>query len=177
MQTSRTEPKKKNTRIKVEPSPLARFGIVIQRHAHGTSMVSVVLPNDLLAVQLPEARVVIRARRHEVGRVGAKGAVPDPALVSRERRLEGQRLGPLAGLGRAVLDLPNLGRVVGAARGQLLDVGREQDAGNVLLVGGKVRHGHHAGAVVFLLNLPDEDVALARPSCQSRIQRKQNSAL
>ena len=54
-------------------------------------MVTIVLPNDLLAVQLPQAGIVIRAGRDEVRAIGAEGAVPDPALVAGQRRLERER--------------------------------------------------------------------------------------
>lgn len=87
---------------------------------------SVILPDDLLAVELPQAGVVVGAGGDEVGRVGAEGAVPDPALVARQGGLEGE--GPreaalvLAG-GLLDVDLPDLGGVVGGARRQLLDVG------------------------------------------------------
>ena len=71
---------------------LSSLRVVIKRNAHGAAVVAVVLADDLLAVQLPQARVVVAARRDEVGAVGAEGAVPDPALVALEGRLEGERL-------------------------------------------------------------------------------------
>lgn len=121
---------------------------------------SVVLPNYLLTVQLPQPRIVIRTRRHKVCRVGAEGAVPDPALVTRESRLEGKRLGLLVRPRRGLSYLPNLGRVVRAAGCQFLDVWGEEDAGDVLFVRGEVRYGHHACAVVLLLDPPHENIAL-----------------
>lgn len=36
---------------------------------------------------------MIRARRHEVGRIGTEGTVPDPALVAGKRGFEGPGLG------------------------------------------------------------------------------------
>ena len=42
---------------------------------------------------------------------------------------------------RVDVDLPDLGGVVGAAGGELLDVGREQDPGDVFLVCGKLGYG------------------------------------
>lgn len=87
---------------------------------------SVILPDNLLAVELPKAGVVVGAGGDEVGRVGAEGAVPDPALVAGQGGLEGERVGEaalvLAG-GLVDVDLPDLGGVVGGARRQLLDVG------------------------------------------------------
>lgn len=52
---------------------------------------TVVLADDLLAVEFPQPSVVVRARRDEVSRVGAEGAVPDPALVARQGGLQGKR--------------------------------------------------------------------------------------
>lgn len=129
---------------------LARLRIIVQRHADSTTVVAVVLANDLLAVQLPQARIVVRARGDEVRRVGAERAVPHPALVARQRRLERERRGlaVLAGLLRLVcVDFPDLGRVVRGAGRQLLGVGGEQDARDVLFVGVEVRDGLEVGAV------------------------------
>lgn len=123
-------------------------------------MVPVVLTDNLLAVQLPQPRIMIRARRYEIGRVCAKGTVPDPALVAGQGGLEREGLGLVVGPGRAVLDLPNLGSVVGAAGGELLDIRGEEDARDVFFMRGEVRHGDHASSVVFLFNLPDKDIAL-----------------
>jgi len=50
--------------------------------------------------------------------------------------------------------------VVGAARGELLDVRREAHARDVLLVGRELRHGEQLGAFERLDELPDENVAL-----------------
>lgn len=98
-------------------------------------MVAVVLADNLLAVELPEPSVVVAAGCDKVGTICAEGTVPDPALVTGEGRLEGEGLGLVIGAdGLHVLDFPDLGRVVGAAGGELLDIGREKDAGDVLLV-------------------------------------------
>lgn len=50
--------------------------------------------------------------------------------------------------------------MVGTAGGQLLDIGREEDAGNVLLVCREVGQGDELGSVVGLEKLPDKDIAL-----------------
>lgn len=124
---------------------------------------SVILPDDLLAVELPQAGVVVGAGGDEVGRVGAEGAVPDPALVARQGGLEGERPREAALVqagGLLDVDLPDLGGVVGGARRQLLDVGRQQDARDVLLVRRELRDGLQLGAVEGLDQGPDEDVAL-----------------
>ena len=151
-----------STALHAKPT-LPRFRVIIQSHTHRTPVVAIVLPDDLLAMQLPQPRVVVRARRDQVGRVGAEGAVPDPALVARQGGLEGEgpRVAVLVAAGGLVdVDLPDLGGVVGRARRQLLDVRREEDARDVLLVGGEVRDGLELGAVVRLDQGPDEDVAL-----------------
>lgn len=127
-------------------SPTLR--VVVQGNANSTAMVSVVLADDLLAVQLPEAGVVVRAGGDEVGRVGAEGAVPDPALVAGQGGLERVGAGPVVlGGGLEVGDFPDLGGVIGAAGGKLLDVGGEEDAGDVLIVGAEVGDGDELGAL------------------------------
>lgn len=124
---------------------------------------AVVLPNDLLALQLPEAGVVVGAGGHEIRAVGAEGAIPDPALVAGQGGLERERFGlGVLGRGLDVAYLPDLGGVVGAAGRQLLDVGGEEDAGDGLFVRVEVRYGDELGAVEGLDELPDEYVALGR---------------
>ena len=61
---------------------LPRLREVVQRDAHGAPVVTIVLPYDLLAVQLPQPGVVVRARGDEVRAVGRESTVPDPALVA-----------------------------------------------------------------------------------------------
>lgn len=55
--------------------------IVIQGHAHGAAVVSVILPYDGGSAELPQAGVVVGTDGHEVRRVCAERAIPDPALV------------------------------------------------------------------------------------------------
>ena len=104
---------------------------------------SVILPYDALRRQLPQAGVVVGAGGDEVGRVGREGAVPDPALVAGEGGLERVGVGrDLVELARfEIADLPDLGRVVGRAGRELLDVRREEDAGDILLVGVELGNG------------------------------------
>ena len=144
------------------PGPaLSGFGVVVQRDTDGASVVAVVLTDDLLAVELPEPRIVVAACRNQVGAVCAEGTVPHPALVAGEGRLEGEGLGLiLVGDGLHILDLPDLGRMVGTAGGQLLDIGGEEDAGDVFLVRREVGQGDELRSVVGLKKLPDEDIAL-----------------
>lgn len=142
---------------------LPRLRIIIQSHTYRTPVMSVILPDDLLAVQLPQARVVVGAGRHQVGRVGAEGAVPDPPLVAGQGGLEGEgaREAALVRAGGLVdVDLPDLGGVVGGAGRQLLDIGRQQNARDVLLVRRELRDGLQLGSVEGLDQGPDEDVAL-----------------
>ena len=129
----------------------------------------VVLANDLLALHLPQPRIMVGASSNQVSRVGREGAVPHPALVTRERLLQGVGLGlGLGGVGVVVggLDvahLPDLGRVVGAARRQLLDVGREQDARDVLLVRREVYVMDAWEPMVFEARRRGVNAAYARP--------------
>lgn len=124
---------------------------------------TVVLPDNLLAMQLPQSRVVIRARSDQVSRVGAEGTVPHPALVARERSLEGKWLGiaVLVGLlGLFGIHLPDFGSVVGRAGCEFLGIGREEDACDVFFVSVEVGDGLEVGTVKGLDEGPDEDVAL-----------------
>ena len=59
-----------------------------------------------------------------------------------------------------VLHLPDLGCMVCAACCQLLDVWREEDTSDVLLVSVELRHGEQLGPVVGLHKTPDKYVAL-----------------
>lgn len=103
---------------------LPSLRVIIQRNANSASVMSVILADDLLAVYLPQPSVVIRARRHQVCRIGTERTVPYPPLVSRKRCLERKWFRVLfpfvAGLG--IVDLPNLGCVVGTTSSQFLHV-------------------------------------------------------
>lgn len=71
------------------------------------------------------------------------------------------RVAVVVQLGRLFdVDLPYLGGVVRGAGGQLLDVGREEDARDVVLVRGEVRDGLQLGAIEILDQGPNKDVAL-----------------
>lgn len=56
--------------------------------------------------------------------------------------------------------LPDLGGVIGATGSELFHVRREEDAGDVLLVGAEVGHGEKLGTIVGLKELPDKNVSL-----------------
>lgn len=53
---------------------------------------TLVLANDGLTTQLPQASIMIRARRHQVRGISTKGTVPDPTLMALQRRLERERV-------------------------------------------------------------------------------------
>lgn len=63
-----------------------------------------------------------------------------------------------------VLDLPDLGRVVCAARCQLLDVGREENSRNVLFVSAEMRYWEQLRLVIVLAEMPHKHIALAEVS-------------
>lgn len=56
-------------------------------------MMPIILPYDTLRTELPEARIVIRASRDQVRRVGRESAVPHPALMAMQGRLEREGVG------------------------------------------------------------------------------------
>lgn len=87
---------------------------------------------------------MIRASGDEVRRVGAESAVPNPALVAGECRLQWERvrIAVIVQLGGFLnVDLPYFGGVIRGAGGQLLNVWREKDARDVVFVRGEVRDG------------------------------------
>ncbi len=108
-------------------------------------MMTIVLPDDLLAMQLPQPRIMVGTSGDQVGAICRESAVPDPALVAREGGLE--RVGALRlriqlwREGFHFYHFPDLGRVVGAAGRELLDVWRQEDAGYVLVVGVELGYG------------------------------------
>jgi hypothetical protein len=93
-------------------------------------MVPVVLPNDLLAVQLPKARIVVRAGRDKVCRVGAESTVPHPSLVTLERGFERVRLRllSLTATTRVVVYAIPRGRQVAVDRGAVCLCSARRDA-------------------------------------------------
>jgi hypothetical protein len=62
----------------------------------------IILPNNTLAIQLPQPGVMVRAGRNQVRGISAEGAVPDPALVAVKRCLERESIG-VAFCGEVVL--------------------------------------------------------------------------
>ena len=126
---------------------------VVERNAHSAPVMPVVLAYDGLAVQLPEASIVIRASGDKVCRVGAKGAVPDPALVAMQGRLEGKGvrvafcgarelvLGRDVVRGRGV-EVPYASRVIRGAGGEVANVWGEKHTCDVGIVGEEFTHGN-----------------------------------
>lgn len=62
--------------------------------------------------------------------------------------------------GVEILDFPDLGCVVGATGCEVLDVGGEQDAGDVLAMCFEVSDGHELGLFTVLQEVPDVYTAL-----------------
>jgi hypothetical protein len=142
---------------------------------------SIVLPNDALAAQLPQSRIVITTRRNKIRAIGAERAVPNPTLVPVQRRLERKRSGVALRGGRQVVaglqvvrrrrvEGPDARGVVGAAGCEVADVGGEKDARDVGGVGGEFADGDDGGGVVALDHAPDVDVAL--DMCQQTSPRR-----
>jgi len=105
---------------------LSGLGVVVQSDTDSAAVVAVVLADDLLAVQLPKTRVVVAAGCDKIRAIGTERTVPDPPLVACEGRLQREGLRLLTRPNRLhLLDLPDLGRVISAARCQLLHVRRE----------------------------------------------------
>ena len=132
-------------------------------------MVAIILPDDRLRVQLPQPGIVVGARGDEVRAVGAEGTVPDPALVGLEGGFERKGAGlALGGEAFVALDVVRRGRVdgpdarvvVGGAGRQVADVGAQQDARHVGVVGLEGGDGDEGGDVAVLDHAPDVDVAL-----------------
>ena len=143
-------------------------------------MVAVVLPNDRLALQLPQPRVMIAARRHQVRRVGRESAVPDPALMAVELLLQlkplrlvralqvrmtvevvgGLRVVVVPAAAAFEIDSPDAGGVVGGAGGEVADVRGEEHAGDVGAVGAELGDGDEAGDVADGDETPDVDGAV-----------------
>jgi len=49
---------------------------------------SIILPNHSLRAQLPQSRIMVTTRRDQIRAIGTKRAIPDPALVAVECRLQ-----------------------------------------------------------------------------------------
>jgi hypothetical protein len=111
-------------------------------------MMSVILPNNLLTMQLPEPRVMIATRRDQIRRIRRERTIPNPSLMARQGTLKIKGPGFRGCLARdgdhgvQIFDLPDLGSVVRAARCQVFDVGRQEHAGYVLGVCFEVGYRH-----------------------------------
>jgi hypothetical protein len=144
----------------------ASFTVVVQGNADRTTVVTIVLTDNLLGLKLPEASVMVAAGRNQVRRVGAERTVPNPALVAGKRtlQLEWHWLGRLATRGRdhfvEILNLPNFRGVVSGAGSKVLDIWREQDSGDVLAMSLEVGDGDKSCLLAVLLKMPDKNVAL-----------------
>jgi hypothetical protein len=125
--------------------------VIIQRHADGAAMVAIVLADDVLALQLPETRIMVRASRNEIRRVGREGAVPNPSLMAIEFLFELEALllllvffVALQHHGGRILEIhcPDSGGVVCRASGEMSNVWREQDSRDVRPMGLELGHGN-----------------------------------
>jgi hypothetical protein len=134
-------------------------------------MMPIILPNNTLTAQLPQPRIVITTRRNQIRAISAERAVPDPALVAVQGGLEREGGGvALCGAGEGVaglyvvgggeVDAPDARGVVGGAGGEVADVGGEEDAGYVGVVGEEFADGDYGGEVAAHDHFPDVDVAL-----------------
>lgn len=128
----------------------------------------VILSNYILAVQLPESRVVIRTRGDQVRGVGAERAIPDPPLMAVECGFEWEGV-DVAFRGESILwlrivrlrgvDGPDPSCVVGGTGGEVADIGREEDAGYVGVVGDEFAYRDDGGYVAALDHAPDVYIA------------------
>ena len=134
---------------------------------------SIILPDNTLTAQLPQPRIVITARSNQVRAVSTKSAVPYPALVAVQGGLEregggvafrgsGEGVAGLYVVGGGEVDAPNARGVVRGAGGEVPDVWREEDAGDVGVVGEEFADGDDGGQVAAHDHFPDVDVALGR---------------
>ena len=116
----------------------------------------IILPNNTLTAQLPQPRIMVAARSNQIRTIGAKGAVPDPSLVAVQGGLEreggrvalrsrGQRVAGLHVVRGGEVDAPDARGVVCGAGGQVPNVGGEQDARYVGVVGEEFAHGDDGG--------------------------------
>jgi hypothetical protein len=132
---------------------------------------SVVLPNDTLTAQFPQASIMVATRRHQIRTVRTEGAVPHPALVTVQGGLEGKgsrvalscgwQLVPwLEVVWRGGVEGPDACGVVGAAGCEVSDVGRQQHACDVSAVGGEFAYGDNGRGVVALDHSPDIYISL-----------------
>lgn len=133
---------------------------------------SIILPNNTLTAQLPQPRIMITTRRHQIRAIGTKRTIPDPALVAMQGSLEregggvallgaGQSVARLYVVGGGEVDGPDAGGVIGGAGGEVPYVGGEEDARDVGVVGEEFADGDYGGEVVACDHFPDVDVALS----------------
>jgi hypothetical protein len=132
---------------------------------------SVVLSNDTLTAQLPQARIVVTARRYEVCTVRTEGAVPHPTLVTVQSGLErkGSRVALSCGrqlvawlevVWRRGVEGPDAGGVVGAAGCEVSHVRRQQHTSDIRAVGGELADWDDGRGIVALDHAPDIYISL-----------------
>jgi hypothetical protein len=129
-------------------------------------MMAIVLANNSLAMELPQPCKVIRTSGNQVGRVSTESTIPYPPLMLGQSALELERTGFKSSFaggrnhGVKILDLPDLGGVVGGAGREMLDIRREQYTKKVIVMGLKMGHRNKLGLLAVLQEAPDEYTAL-----------------
>lgn len=137
---------------------------------------SIILPYNRLARQLPQPSIVITTSRDKVRGIRRERTVPNPALVSIEFVLQRERPGVI---GRALsyefsalsifllrrrhalqIHGPDPRGVVRGTGREFSHVRGEQDAGDICAVGFEARDRHEAGDVADGDEAPDEDGAV-----------------
>lgn len=145
------------------------FRVVVQCNANSASVVTIVLPDDGLVLQLPKPGVMIRAGRHQVRRVCREGAVPYPSLVAVQLLLEleailfafvairaSQRSSLLCSL---KIHLPDLCRMVCGAGCEVPHIRAEQHTGDVRAMSAILSHWYQGRDIAHGDQAPHEDRA------------------
>ena len=133
----------------------------------------VVLPDNTLAPQLPQPRIMIATSGDQIRTIRTERAIPDPPLVSMQCRLEwkGRRVtlrcrrksvARLDVVRRGEVNGPDAGSVVGGAGCEVSHVRRQQDAGDVGVMGKELADRYYRCDVAAHDHFPDVDVALSK---------------
>lgn len=109
---------------------LSGLRVVVQGNTNQTTMMAVILSDNLLAVKFPQPRIVIRTSSDQIRRVRRESTIPDPSLVASQRtlQLEWLRVHDRSSPSRNrklrlnVLHFPDLGGVVSGAGSEVFDI-------------------------------------------------------
>lgn len=130
---------------------------------------TIILANNLLTMQFPQTRIMIRTSRDQVCRIRTESTIPDPALMTSQSTLQLEWLRVFLRSwclawdwqhALEVLDFPNLGCVVCRAGCEVFDIGGEKDSGYVVLMGVKVGNRDEGSFFAVLEEMPNIDIAL-----------------